>query len=182
MILAAIATAVVLAYSTIWYLAIFTMIPCLSGVVGFILVLVALLVSRLARTKESPESSRTGKGLLLAGVFFLIQITYFPIAIGLRDREVSQAKDFVEALIPKLEEYESLNVTYPASIDAVLTGDERVPRLLQPNSDFPFTFGNRSYYFQQDATYGFRFFLPDGFIGFQYRFCCGANGEWTVSD
>jgi hypothetical protein len=37
-------------------------------------------------------------------------------------------------------------------------------------------------YFQRGATYGFQFHLPDGFIGFHYEYCCGADGSWTVTD
>ena len=43
-VLAGIATAAVLAYATIWQLAIFSVIPCLSGVLGIILTLVGLIV------------------------------------------------------------------------------------------------------------------------------------------
>ena len=181
-VLAGIATAAVLAYAAIWQLAIFSTLPCLSGVLGIILALVGLIVWLRTRTKEPSGLSRTGKGLLLASVFFLLQITYFPIARGLLDREISRAKDFIEALIPRLEEYERLHNTYPASASVVLSGDEEVPRLLQLSGDVPMAYDNRRYYVQRGETYAFRFYLPDGFIGFQYEYCCGADGVWTVTD
>ena len=181
-VLAGIATAGVLAYLTIWNLAIFSAIPCLSSVLGIILALVGLIVWLRTRTKESTGTSRTGGGLLLASVFFLLQITYLPIGVSLQDREVSHAKDFIGALIPKLEEYERLNNTYPASASAVLSGDEEVPRLLQLSGDVPMVYDNRRYYVQEGETYRFRFYLPDGWVGFQYKYCCGADGVWTVTD
>ena len=181
-VLAGIATAAVLAYATIWQLAIFSVIPCLSGVLGIILTLVGLIVWLRTRTKEPHGFSRTSKGLLLASVFFLLQGTYLPIGIGLRDREVDRAKDFIEALIPRLEKYEGLNNTYPAGVSAVLSGDEEVPRLLQMSGDVPIGYDNRQYYALQGATYRFRFYLPDGWVGFQYEYCCGADGVWTVTD
>jgi hypothetical protein len=158
------------------------MIPFLSGVVGFILTLIGLLVLLRKRRLGSPGMSRTGMGFQLVGIFLLLQITYLPIGLGLRNREVSRAKDFTEALIPKLEEYMRLNDTYPDNVDVVLTSDEKVPRLLQLSGDFPLSAETRRYYFQREGSYGFRFNLPDGFIGFQYNYCCGAYGEWTVSD
>ena len=181
-VLAAIATAAVLAYATIWQLAIFSVIPCVSGVLGIILTLVGLIVWLRTRTKEPPGLSRTGKGLFLVSVFFLLQGTYLPIGIGLRDREVDRAQDFIETLIPRLEEYERLHNTYPASVSAVLSGDEEVPRLLQMSGDTPHVYDNRRYYVQEGETYRFRFYLPDGWVGFQYKYCCGADGVWTVTD
>ena len=172
----------VLAYSTVWQLAVFGMLPCLSSLLGIILALIALLIWLRTRTKESPRLSRARKGLLLASVFLLLQVAYFPIAQGLRDLEVKRAQGFINALIPRLEEYERLHNEYPASADSVLTGDEEVPRLLQLSGDFPLEYDNRQYYVRREETYGFRFYLPDGFIGYQYEYCCGADGEWTVTD
>ena len=87
--------------------------------------------------------SRARKGLLLASVFLLLQVTYFPIAQGLRDLEVKRAQDFIGTLLPRLEEYERLHNEYPASMDSVLTGDEEVPRLLKLSGDFPLEYDNR---------------------------------------
>lgn len=181
-VLAAIGTVVVLAYSTVWQLAIYSAFPCLSSLLGIVLALVALIVWLRTRTKESPALSRGSKGLLLASVFLLLQPAYLPTAQGLRDLEVKRAQGFIDALIVRLEEYERLHDEYPASADSVLTGDEKVPRLLRLNGDFPLEYDNRQYYVQRGATYGFRFYLPDGFVGFQYEYCCGADGVWTVTD
>jgi hypothetical protein len=181
-VLAAIGTAVVLAYSTVWQLALYSVLFCLSSLLGIVLALVALIVWLRTRTKESPALSRGRKGLLLASVFLLLQVAYLAIAPGLRDLEVKRAQGFINALIPRLEEYERLHNEYPASADSVLTADEQVPRLLQLNGDFPLEYDNRQYYVPQGATYGFRFYLPDGFVGFQYEYCCGADGVWMVTD
>jgi hypothetical protein len=181
-VLAAIGTVVVLACSTVWQLAIYSVLPCLSSLLGVILALATLLVWLRTRMKESQRLSRVRKGLFLASVFLLLQVAYFPIAQGLRDLEVKRAQDFINALVPRLEKYERLHNEYPASADSVLTGDEEVPRLLQLSGDSPLEYDNRQYYVQRGATYGFRFYLPDGFIGFQYEYCCGADGVWTVTD
>ena len=182
-VLAAIGTAVVLAFLTVWQLAIFSVLPCLGSLFGIILALPALIVWLRTRTKESPALSGGRKGLLLASVFLLLQVAYFPIARGLRDLEVERAQAFINALIPRLEEYERLHNEYPASADSVVTADEQAPRLLQlVYGDSLLVYDNRQYYVRQGATYGFRFYLPDGFIGFQYEYCCGADGVWTVTD
>lgn len=181
-ILAAIGAVGVVAYSTVWQLAIFGVFPCLVSVLGVILALAALIARRRARTKESPGLSRVSKVLLLTGVFLLLQGAYYPVALGIRNLEVKRTEDFIQALIPKLEAYKRLNNEYPASLDLILTGDEEIPRLLQLNGDFPMDYDNRRFYSQSGETYGFRFYLPDGFIGFQYEYCCGADGAWTVTD
>lgn len=181
-ILAAIGAAAALAYATVWQLAIFSLLPCLGSVVGLVLALAGLVVRRRARTRESPGWSRVSTALLLAGLFLALQAAYFPIAQGLRNREVRQAQDFTAALIPKLEAYARLHDEYPASAEAVLAGDEEVPRLLQLSGDAPLAYDNRRYYRRQGESYGFRFYLPDGFIGFQFEYCCGVDGVWTVTD
>ncbi|GAB4531470.1 MAG: hypothetical protein Kow0063_10740 [Anaerolineae bacterium] len=181
-VLAALGTALALAYSTLWQLAIFAALPCLVSLLGIILALAGLIAWLRTRTKETPGLSRGRKGLLLVGLFLSLQAAYLPIAQGLRDLEVRRAQDFINVLIPRLEEYKRLHDTYPDTADLVLTGDEQVPRLLQLNGDFPMEYDNRHYYARQGATYGFQFYLPDGFIGFQYEYCCGADGVWMVTD
>jgi hypothetical protein len=178
-VVAAIITVAVLAYVTIWQVAIYSTLSCASTGLGTVLASVTLLVWLRTRTKESRALSRVRKGLFLGSLFLLLQVAYLPITRGLRDLEVRRAKDFVTALIPRLEEHWRAYDRYPASVDAVLTGDEGVPRLLQLSGGF---YDNRQYYVQREATYGFRFYLPDGFIGFQYEYCCGADGVWTVTD
>jgi hypothetical protein len=181
-ILAAIGTVVVVAYSTVWELVIFGMLPCLVGVVGIILTLIALNVRRRARTKESPGLSKAGRVLLLIGIFLMIQGAYYPVALGIRSLEVNRTQNYLDTLTQKLEEYKNRSGVYPSGPDLALTDDEEVPRLLQLSGDFPLDYDNRQYYFQRGGTYGFQFYLPDGFIGFQYEYCCGADGEWTVTD
>lgn len=181
-ILAATGLVVVLAYSTVWQMALFSLLPCLSSLVGLILALAGLIVWLRTRTTESPGLSRVKTGLFLAGVFLLLQAAYFPLAQALRDREVERAQTFINTLIPKLEAYEQSHNEYPASPASVLTGDEAVPWLLQLNGDLPLAYDNRQYYQQRDTTYSFQFYVPDGFAGFQYEYCCGVDGVWTVTD
>jgi hypothetical protein len=177
--LAAIGTVVVLAYLTIWQW-IYGLLLCLSTLLGIILALVALIVWQRTRTKKSLALSRVRKGLFLGSVFLLLQVTYFPITQGLRDVEVKRAQDFINALVPRLEEYKRLHNEYPASVDSVLTGDEKVPWLLQLSEDF--YYDNRQYYVRQGETYRFRFFVPAGLFGFYYEYCCGVDGVWMVID
>ncbi len=180
--MAAIGTVIVIAYLTVWQLAVYGVLLCVSSLLGIVLALTALLVWLRTRAKESPGWSKVKKGLFLAGVFLMMQIAYLPISQSLRDLEVKRAQDFISALIPRLEEYERQHNEYPASVDSVLMGGEEVPRLLQLSGNSPQEYDNRQYYVQRGATYGFRFYLPDGFIGFQYEYCCGAEGVWTVTD
>jgi hypothetical protein len=181
-VLAAIITVLVLAYTTVWHVAVYSVLPCLSGVLGMILALAVLPAWLRTRTKDSSGLNSVRKVLLLASVFLLLQAAYLPIARGIRDLEVKRTQDLIGTLILRIEEYERLHGEYPANLDSVLTGDERVPRLLQLSGDFPMAYDNRQYYFQRGATYGFRFYVPDGFIGFQYEYCCGVDGIWTVTD
>jgi hypothetical protein len=179
---AAVGTVIVLAYLTVWQLVIYGMLSCLSGVLGIVLVLATILVWLRRRAEESPGFSKFGTVLFLVGIFLLVQVAYLPVGRGLRDMEVKRAQDYICALIPKLEEYERLHDEYPASVDSVLIGDEEAPRLLQLNGDSLLRYDNRQYYVRQGETYGFRFYLPDGFIGYEYEYCCGAAGVWTVTD
>ena len=178
----AIGTAVIMAFSTVWHLAIYSAIPFLSSLFGIILALTTLLVWLQTRAKESARLVRIRKWLFLTSVFFLLQVAYFPVALSLRDLEVNRAKNFINAIIPKLEEYKRLNNEYPANIEFVLSGDEKVPGLLQLSGNSPLEYDNSQYYVLRGATYGFRFYLPDGFIGFHYEYCCGLGGVWTVTD
>jgi len=180
-ILAAIITVAVMAYRTVWYLAIFIWIPALSGILGIILALVAVVWQR-RKAQTASWATRVSQGLLLVGIFLILQFAYLPVALGMRDWEVTRAQNFIDTLIPKLEAYQREHNSYPASLQPVLADADEIPRLLQLNGDFPLELDNRQYYFQRGETYGFQFRLPDGFIGFYYEYCCGANGEWTVTD
>ena len=117
----------------------------------------------------------------MGGFFLLLQLVYFPITQALIRQEVAQAQAFVETLIPRLEVYKTRQGVYPGSIEAILTDDVTPPALLQGDDPLLF-FNNRNFYFQRGSTYGFRFYLPDGFIGYSYEYCCGPQGRWTVTD
>lgn len=173
----------VIAYTTVWQWVFLSMLFCLGGVVGIVLVLIALVLRRQAGTEAAPRANKTSTVLLLAGVFLLITATYYPIVRGIRNAEVTRAQNFTTGLIPRLEAYADQNGAYPDSVDAVLTGNERVPRLLHLSDDIPLRYDNRRYYYaQQGESYGFRFYMPDGFIGVHYEYCCGVDGEWTIID
>lgn len=181
-LLASLSIAALLAYSTRWYLAIFGLIPLLSGLLGVLMFILAVILYVFAKIRRSPGLRGRGNILLLAGLFFLMQLVYLPLARSFRDREVSRAQEFIEMLIPRLEAYRDQHGAYPAAVASILDEEAPLPPLLRLSGDFPRAFDNRDFYFQRGTTYGFRFVLPDGFIGFDYEYCCGPKGEWTVTD
>lgn len=157
-------------------------ISLLSGLVGFLLVLITLGTLVLARARGSASPRRIGRISLLAGIFLLLQLVYIPTAGALRDREVTRAQKFVESLVPRLEAYKDQHGTYPTAVEAILSDDDSPPSLLRLRGDLPMQFDNQSFYSHRGTTYGFQFYLPDGFIGFSYEYCCGPNGKWMVTD
>ena len=180
--LTSLAVALLLAYLTRWQTAIVGIIPLVSGLVGFILVLMTLLAWGLAKVRGTTGRRGTGQIFLLTGVFLLLQLAYIPTAQAVRHQEVVLAQTFIESLIPSLETYQEQHGAYPTTIEAILTNDIGASALLQLQGDFPLPFNNRNFYFQRGPTYGFRFYLPDGFIGYFYEYCCGPQGHWTVTD
>ncbi len=179
--LVSLSAAALLAYFTRWQMAIASIIPLTCGLVGLLLVLLALITWGVARI--SGRSSQRYKYPLLAGLFLLLQLAYFPVAKVMRDQEVSQAQTFIASLIPRLEAYKEQHGAYPPTVEVVLTDGAPLPPLLQlQGSAPPLKFDNRNFYFQRETTYGFRFYLPDGFIGYAYEYCCGSRGRWTVAD
>jgi hypothetical protein len=180
--LASLAVAVILAYLTRWQTAIVGVLPLLSGLAGFVLVLMTLLAWGLAKVRKAGGLRRTGQSLLMAGFFLLFQLAYLPVARALRQQEVARAQAFVEALVPRIEVYQGEQGMYPATVEVILTDDLALPALLRLQGDLPVPFNNRDFYFLSGPTYGFRFYLPDGFIGYSYAYCCGLHGQWTVTD
>ena len=180
--LSSLSLALLLAFSTRWYTAIVGGISLLSGLAGSLLVLITLGALALAQVRRSARPRRIGRVSLLVGIFLLLQLVYIPTAGALRNRQVRQAQEFVESLVPRLEAYKHQYGTYPTAVEAILSDDDSPPSLLQLRGDFPMQFDNRSFYFHRGTTVGFRFYLPDGFIGFSYEYCCGPNGKWTVTD
>jgi hypothetical protein len=71
---------------------------------------------------------------------------------------------------------------YPADLSLILAADQTLPPLLQLTGEFPLAYDNRKFYIRRETTFAFRFYEPDGFIGFQHEYCCGVNGTWTVTD
>ena len=172
--------AALLAYFTRWVMAMASIIPAMCGLVGLLLVLLALITWGVAKIRGT--DSQRSKYPLLAGFFLLLQWGYFPIAQTVRNQEVAQAQTFIASLIPRLEAYKEQHGSYPPAVEAVLTDGAPLPPLLQMQGQLPVGFDNRNFYFQRATTYGFRFYLPDGFIGYSYEYCCGPRGRWTVTD
>ena len=80
------------------------------------------------------------------------------------------------------QEISILSVHYPTNPGALLSTDTAYPGLLELAGTFPVMYDNRRFYFSDETTYSFKFYVPDGFIGFHYVYCCGAEGAWTVTD
>jgi hypothetical protein len=178
--LLSLAIATLLVYLTRWQMAIASIIPLACGLIGLLLVLLALITWGVAKLRG--RSGERSKYPLLAGFFLLLQLAYFPVAKAVRDQELAQAHAFIASLIPRLEAYKEQHGAYPPAVEAILTDGDPLPPLLQLQGQSPMGFDNRNFYFQREETYGFRFFLPDGFIGYSYEYCCGSRGRWTVTD
>lgn len=179
---AALCVVLLSAYVTRWVIAIYSTISFLCGLLGCVLFLVSLLTLQKAKMKESLQRRQLGGRLLLVSVFLLLQFGYSPVTMALRNLEVRRAQRFVQSLVPVLEDYNLQHSAYPADISSVIAETTVYPPLLQLRSDFPFAYDNRQFYTSRAGTYGFEFYLPDGFIGFEYTYCCGSNGVWTVTD
>ena len=120
-LLASVLVAMLLAYTTKWYLAIFGLIPLVSGLLGVLMLILALIAFAVARLRRSPGLRSRGNILLLAGVFFLLQLVYLPLARSFRDREVSRAQEFIQMLIPRLEAYrDQHDAPFPIYCDSYL--------------------------------------------------------------
>ena len=172
--------AALLAYLTRWQMAIAGSVPAMGGLVGLLLVLLALITWGVAKIRGT--DSQRSKYPLLAGFFLLLQLAYFPIVQTVRNQELAQAQTFIASLVSRLEAYKEQHGTYPPAVEAVLTDGAPLPPLLQMQGQLPVGFDNRDFYFQRATTYGFRFYLPDGFIGYSYEYCCGPRGRWAVTD
>jgi hypothetical protein len=120
--------------------------------------------------------------MLLTSLFLVLQLVVYPVALAWRNQEVHQAQAFIEGLIPQLEDYYRQHSAYPEDVNSVLATGVGLPALLQLSDAFPLAYNNHDFYVYRETTYAFRFYVPDGFIGFRYDYCCGANGVWTVTD
>ncbi len=178
--LASVAIAALLAYFTCWQMALAGIIPLVCGLAGLLLILLTLAAWGVA--KLSGRSSQHRKYPLPVGFLLLLQLAYFPTVKTVRDQELAQAQTFIASLIPRLEAYREQHGTYPPALEAVLTDGAPLPPLLQLQGQLPLGFDNRNFYFQRETTYGFRFYVPDGFIGTSYEYCCGPRGQWTATD
>jgi hypothetical protein len=180
-IVLSIALAAGLAYLNRWYLAIFSLYPFVTAFVGLLLALIGLVMRR-AQTGSAGRLRPISRVLLLLGLAGILQLTAPPQARFFRDREVQRAQTFLESLVPVLEDYKLRNAGYPEHLSLVLAPGTPLPALLQLRSEaFP-PYDNRDFYQPRAETYVFTFYVPDGFIGFQYQYCCGPEGTWTVTD
>ncbi|MFN8454166.1 MAG: hypothetical protein U0401_05740 [Anaerolineae bacterium] len=179
-ILAGLAVAAELAYFNRWQLVAFSFIAALAILLGVILLVIVLLFRWRIKFQPSARAYSLNTALLLVSLFFMAQFAFFPLAQTFRNAEVQRAQAFLESLIPQLEDYKRRHADYPENISALLAADVTLPSLLQLNS--PPSYDNRDFYRRHDTTYSFQFYLPDGFIGFEFSYCCGPQGTWTVTD
>lgn len=178
-LLTSLVLAIGLAYFTKWQVVWVAILVSLGGLAGLFALLLALINLVLAAVKTSSRFSMQGKRLFLVAAFLLSQLVYLPVARAFRKQEVERARVFVEALIPKLEAYHQEHGTYPATIESIGAHTLPLPPLLQLQKE---SADNRNFYFLDGASYGFGFYLPDGFIDTYYVYCCGPSGTWTVTD
>lgn len=182
-ILAGLLVAAGLAYFNRWQLAIFSFVPALVTLLGVILMVITLLFRRYTKAQLPARRQLLNTTLLLISLFFILQLAFFPLAQTFRNREVRRAQAFLTSLIPQLEDYKHQHTDYPENITALLPEDETLlPPLLQLKGTLPMTYDNRDFYQYHETSYSFQFYVPDGFIGFEYNYCCGPEGTWTVTD
>jgi hypothetical protein len=177
-VLVGLSVAAAVAYLNRWQLATFSVVPLLTTLFSLGLALIALVLWR----RKSSRVHSLGGNLLLLSLVLTLQLAFFPFGQTFRDWEVKRAQAFIESLIPKLEDYKRQHSDYPANINPFLSSDAAIPPLLQLSSQLPVSYDNRHFYEREGATYRFQFHVPDGFVGFQYTYCCGADGAWTVTD
>lgn len=172
---------VLLAWLTRWQTAILGGLSLFGGLIGSLLLLVALI--RLGRVRIARAvPSQVDKFLLLAAVMLLLQLAYIPIAQALRRQAIDRAQSWIGSLIPQIEAYRTQYGDYPPALEAVWHENLILPTLLRLHGNLPLPYDNRQFYVRRADTYGFEFYVPDGFIGFSYQYCCGAKGQWTVTD
>jgi len=170
------------AYFFRWWGALYSAIPFLASLLGALLALTVLLKALVAKIRRKPGLTTIERYLLLLSLFLLSQWAYFPMAATIFDWEIERAQAFAEAAIPALETYKNQHGAYPDELSLVLPPEASPPSLLRLSATQPFEFDNRAFYRLRGATYGFQFYVPDGFIGYSYEYCCGAHGKWTITD
>ncbi len=168
------------AYLFEWWRALYGVIPGLASLLGFAYGLVVLVKMLAGKTK--PGMTTADRNLLLVSLFLLAQLAYFPFSSAIYNWEIKRAQSFAEGLIPELEEYKRQHNAYPEDVEALIPLDASLPTLLCLSGTAPFEFDNRSFYRRRGTSYGFQFYVPDGFIGYSYEYCCGAHGKWTITD
>lgn len=178
-LLASLVSTVGLAYFTRWQVLSIAILVSLGSLVGLLTLVLALINLGLARVKASSRLATHGQRLFLVAVFLLLaQLVYLPAASAFRRQDVKRAQAFAEALIPQLEAYHQQHGTYPATLEAMGADTLPLPPLLQLYREST----HQNFYFLKDASYGFEFNLPGGFLDDLYHYCCGQSGTWTVTD
>lgn len=121
---------------------VFFMTPCLLW----------LGVSKmLGRSTRCP---RTGLRILAVGIAPLLGLV--PVSHYLAYSDVKEAKEFVQRMVPRLDEYKSQHGIYPAHVEFVLQPGEELPRLFfRINSPYSTTY----------QEYRFEFFEPQSVMG-----------------
>ncbi|MCQ3939404.1 MAG: hypothetical protein DPW18_20525 [Chloroflexi bacterium] len=181
-VLAGLSVAAGLAYFNRWQLAVFSFVPALAILFGVILMGVVFLFRRRTQAQPAARPHSLNTILLLISLFCVLQGAFFPLAQTFRNGEVQRAQAWLESLIPQLEDYKRQHAHYPENITPLLSTDVTLPPLLQLSGTLPVTYDNRNFYQRHPTSYSFQFYVPDGFIGFEYSYCCGAAGMWTVTD
>jgi hypothetical protein len=132
----------------------------------------ATLVGLLALAAAVGPQWPAAKGIarLAFGYAFVFGSTLISLPVGaaLLERDVQAAKQFCEALIPRLEEHKMRQGEYPRDIESVGDLPEQ-PRLLR----------GRSFYFSDGSKYHFSFSDPSGMLnGYGYDRASKSWYKW----
>ena len=169
-----------LGYLNRWRIVFFSLYSIIAVAISLVLAVIAFLTKRSSAAKNS----RTSKILFLLSLFCGLQFFASDIADKFHSLEVQYAIEFIESLIPRLADYHNEHSDYPESIYSIIVQDENIPALLQLLENNPYTGDkNKNFYRRIDSTsYKFEFWAPNGWIGYDYTFCCGVNGKWIIQD
>lgn len=139
--------------------------------IGLPLFLIGLVIWRASKKRNSIPLQRTSTILLIISGLLFMQWFAGPIGQRISFREIQEAQDYCEALIPGLESYKQTNGNYPETLETILPQEEDLPFLLQ----------SRQFYAGGLNYFRFSFVEPDSFIDRLYVYDSGTK-SWHVED
>ena len=95
-----------------------------------LLILSGVFFSVAARKNNTRFMTISGSGIIAALIIFSTMLT-IPTGNKIVDHDVSKAKAFCEALVPKMEKFKDQTGSYPKDISGII-GGTRQPHLFKP--------------------------------------------------